>query len=393
MQKLILIRYAELSTKKSNINTFLNKLKENINFALDDIEKTIYFDKGRMFVETPLIDEVVEVLKYIPGIQGILIAYKINTDEIIIKDTIIDLLRNKSFKTFKVTTKRTDKTFKKTSMELSKELGAHILKNINDIKVDVNNPELEVKVELRKNDTYIYLDEIKGLGGYPVGSNSKGLLMLSGGIDSPVAGYLAIKRGIKLDALYFAAPPHTSIEAQKKVEKLAKILAKYNNNIRLHIINLTEIEEALYKDVDRTYLITILRRMMYRIAEIIANKNNLKCLVNGESVGQVASQTLSSISVINEVVKIPIIRPVVCFDKLEIIDIAKKINTYETSILPYIDCCTIFVPKHPVINPELEKARELEKLIDYESMIQRAIDSEVIIKINAKEENKYSDLL
>ena len=393
MEKLIVIRYAELSTKKSNISLFLKQLKTNVSFALEEYKPTIYFDKGRMFVETTYIDECVEILKYVPGIQGILAAYKIKSDEEEIKDTITNLLKEKEFKTFKVSTKRSDKNFPINSMEFSKLIGGHILKNINNLKVDVKSPEIEVKIEIRKEDTYIYLDEINGLGGYPVSSNGKGLLLLSGGIDSPVAGYLAIKRGIKLDALYFAAPPHTSKDAQEKVENLARKLALYNNNINLHIINLTEIEEALYKDVPRDYLITILRRMMYRIATKIAYKNKCKCLVNGESVGQVASQTLQSINVINEVTKLPVIRPVVCFDKLEIIDIAKKIDTYDISILPFIDCCTIFVPKHPVINPELDKTIEYEQLIDYEAMIDRALKSEEVIKIKYKEDNKYKELL
>ena len=393
MKKLIVIRYAELSTKKSNIKQFLNKLKENITFALDNIDFTLYFDKGRMFIETTEYETVLDKLKYVPGIQGIILAYEVNTNTDEIKDSIITLLKEKSFKTFKVSTKRSDKTFEYDSMEFSRLLGGYILKNIDGLSVDVHNPELEVKVEIRKTSTYIYLDEIKGLGGYPVGSNGKGMLMLSGGIDSPVAGYLAIKRGIRLDALYFAAPPHTSMDAQKKVEDLARVLSKYNNNINLHIINLTEIEETIYKEIPRDYLITILRRMMYRIGEILAYKNKCKCLVNGESVGQVASQTLSSMSVINNVVKIPVLRPVVCFDKTEIIDLSKKINTYDISILPFIDCCTIFVPKHPVINPELDICEEYEKLIDVEGLIKRAIESEEVIKIRSEKENKYSDLL
>lgn len=393
MKKLIVIRYAELSTKKSNIKQFLNKLKENITFALDDIDFTLYFDKGRMFIETTEYETVLDKLQYVPGIQGIILAYEVNTNTDEIKDSIITLLKEKSFKTFKVSTKRSDKSFEYDSMEFSRLLGGHILKNINGLSVDVHNPELEVKVEIRKTSTYIYLDEIKGLGGYPVGSNGKGMLMLSGGIDSPVAGYLAIKRGIRLDALYFAAPPHTSMDAQKKVEDLARVLSKYNNNINLHIINLTEIEETIYKEIPRDYLITILRRMMYRIGEILAYKNKCKCLVNGESVGQVASQTLSSMTVINNVVKIPVLRPVVCFDKTEIIELSKKINTYDISILPFIDCCTIFVPKHPVINPELDICEEYEKLIDVEGLIKRAIESEEVIKIRSEKENKYSDLL
>ena len=393
MKKLILIRYAELSTKKSNIKQFLIKLKENISFALNDIDYTIYFDKGRMFIETNDYENVLDKLKYVPGIQGILVAYEVNTNTEDIKSNVIELLKEKEFKTFKVSTKRSDKSFEYDSMEFSKILGGHILKNFDNISVDVHNPDIEVKVEIRHTSTYIYLDEIKGLGGYPVGSNGKGMLMLSGGIDSPVAGYLAIKRGIRLDALYFSAPPHTSLDAQKKVEDLARVLAKYNNNIDLHIINLTEIEETIYKEIPRDYLITILRRMMYRIAEKLSYKNRCKCLVNGESVGQVASQTLSSMNVINNVVKIPVLRPVVCFDKLEIIDLAKKIDTYDISILPFIDCCTIFVPKHPVINPELNICEEYEKLIDVDALIERAIASEEIIKIKSVKENEYKDLL
>ena len=393
MEKLILIRYAELSTKKNNIKTFLTQLKNNILFTLKDIESTVYFDKGRMFIETNNYEEVIEKLQKIPGIQAIILAYKVDTDVNNIKDNVLKIAKEITFKTFKITTKRTDKNFPINSMDFSKELGAIILKNIPNIKVDVKTPELNLIIEIRKDKTYIYSNEIKGLGGYPVGSNGKGLLMLSGGIDSPVAGYLTIKRGIKLEAIYFAAPPHTSLEAQKKVETLARNLAVYNNDIKLHIINFTKIEEAIYRYIPRDYLITIMRRMMYRISTKIAQKNKLKCLVNGESVGQVASQTLSSMTVINEVTKMPVLRPLVCFDKLEIIELAKKINTYETSILPYIDCCTIFVPDHPVINPNLDKCLEYEQLIPWEEMLKEAIKNEEIIKIKSQKEKEYKDIL
>lgn len=218
--------------------------------------------------------------------------------------------------------------------------------------------------------------------------------MLSGGIDSPVAGYLAMKRGIKLECVYFEAPPHTSLEAKNKVTELARKLALYNNaSIKMHVINFTEIEETIYKEIPNDYLITIMRRMMYRISAILCSRNNLKAIINGESIGQVASQTLTSMRAINSVIDIPVIRPVACFDKLEIIDLARKIDTYETSILPYEDCCTIFVPKHPVINPEIKKCLEYEELIDYKNMIYNAIKNEEIIKINYKQENEYQDIL
>ena len=303
----------------------------------------------------------------------------------------LKLLKEKKFKTFKVETKRRDKTFEIPSMEFNNIIGGHILKNIKNIKVDVNNPEIFIKIEINKEDTYIYFNDILGKGGYPVGVQQKGLLMLSGGIDSPVAGYLALKRGIKIDAIYFEAIPHTSLNAREKVKSLAKELLKYTNEINLYVVPITKLQEEIYKNCDSTYIITILRRMMYRISEQIANTNEHLVLINGESIGQVASQTLSSMKVINEVVKIPVIRPVACLDKLEIIDIAKKINTYETSILPYEDCCTIFVPKHPVINPKHEKCLKEEKKIKYQELIKESIKDTIVLKI--KEENEFSDIL
>ena len=215
--------------------------------------------------------------------------------------------------------------------------------------------------------------------------------MLSGGIDSPVAGYLALKRGIKLDAIYFEAIPHTSLNAREKVISLAEELLKYTTNINLYVVPITKLQESIYKNIDSTYMITILRRMMYRIAFKVAKKRNCKVIINGESIGQVASQTLTSMNVINNVTSIPIIRPVACFDKLEIIDIAKRINTYNTSILPYEDCCTIFVPKHPVINPKIEKCEYYESLIDYKTMIDECIKNTFVVKIN--ENKKINDLL
>ena len=248
-------------------------------------------------------------------------------------------------------------------------------------------------MEVRPYHSYIYTNGYKGSGGYPNGTQAKGMLMLSGGIDSPVAGYLAMKRGIKLDAVYFEAIPHTSLEARNKVIELTKKLTKYTDKINLHIVNFTKIQEEIYKTCNPTYCITIMRRMMYRITERLSKIR--KCLVisNGESIGQVASQTLTSMRAINSVIDIPVIRPVACFDKLEIIDLARKIDTYETSILPYEDCCTIFVPKHPVINPEIKKCLEYEELIDYKNMIYNAVKNEEIIKINYNQENEFSDIL
>ena len=397
MEKLIMVKYGELSTKKANINLFLNQLKKNISFVLQDMDVDIKFDKGRMFItlNKDNFDEVCKALKNVFGIHEYDIAYKLQDkdfDEI--SKTVLDLVKDKEFKTFKVLTKRSDKTYPIESMEFSRKIGGVLLKNIEDIKVDVHNPELLVNIEIRIDGVYIYFNSEKGIGGYPVGVLGKGLLMLSGGIDSPVAGYLAIKRGVKLEALYFESPPHTSLEAKNKVLELAGKLALYNNDIKVHIINFTEIQQAILQNCPHEYLITIMRRMMYRISEIVARNNRAKVIVNGESIGQVASQTLTSMNVINEVVRIPVIRPVACFDKLEIIDLAKKIDTYETSILPFEDCCTIFVPDHPVINPEFNKAREYEKLIPYEEMIYKAIKGHEVIKVSVKEEKEeFEDLL
>lgn len=394
MKKVIIIKYGELTTKKDNINFFIKTLKDNLTKTLSDLQCNITYDKGRMFIETDKFDETVKRLKNVFGIHEIIIGYESEDREFdSIGNNILKLLKDKTFKTFKVVSKRSDKKYPINSMELSRKLGGLILKNIDGVSVDVHNPELEVNVEIRSNLAIIYFEHVRGLGGYPVGTLGKGLLMLSGGIDSPVAGYLAMKRGVKLEAIYFESPPHTSIEAKNKVITLAKKLALYNNDIKLHIINFTKIQEAIYTNIPKEYLITILRRMMYRISSMIAYNSNAHILVNGESIGQVASQTLTSMKAINEVTTTPVIRPVACFDKIEIIDIAKKIDTYETSILPFEDCCTIFVPEHPVINPDKKLCEEYEELIPYKEMIKEAIKTHEVIKITAKEENKYEDLL
>ncbi len=394
MEKLIMIKYGELSTKKDNIKVFIEKLSNNITKKLKNYDIKIQKNKVRMFIDIKNYDEdkIVNLLKEVFGIHSIVICYKVDKNLESIESESLNLLKNENFKTFKVETNRADKNFKYNSMEVSKFVGARILKNIDNVKVDVHNPDILLHVEIRSECTYIYTKEIPGLGGYPTGIQGKGLLMLSGGIDSPVAGYLASKRGIDIDAIYFEAPPHTSNDAKNKVITLAKELSKYGNNINLYVIPFTKLQEAIYKNMDPTYMITILRRMMYRISEKVAKKTKSKIIINGESIGQVASQTLTSMYVINNVTNMPVIRPVACLDKLEIIEIAKKINTYETSILPYEDCCTIFVPKHPVINPNLEKCIYNESLIDYESMIEECVNNMEKININ-EYNNNLSNLL
>ena len=393
MESIILIKYGELTTKKDNRKEFINILSKNINEKIKKYDAKIIKDRSRMYItfEDKYQKEIIKVIKNTFGIHAFNIVHKANTNKEDICTVTLENLQKTNFKTFKVVSKRRDKSFPISSMEFNKVVATSILKNIKDIKVDVHNPDIYINIEINKDETYIYFNEIKGLGGYPVGVAGKGLLMLSGGIDSPVAGYLSLKRGVKIEAIYFEAIPHTSLNAREKVINLAKELLKYSSSFNLYIVPITKLQEEIYQKIDSTYIITILRRMMYRISEQIAKKHKDLILINGESIGQVASQTLTSMNAINEVVKIPVIRPVACFDKLEIIDIAKKINTYETSILPYEDCCTIFVPKHPVINPKQDKCVEYEQKINYEELIKETIENTKIIKIEDK--NEYENIL
>lgn len=392
MKKLIIIKYGELTTKHDNINFFIKTLKNNIESSLSGIDNKITYDVGRMFIETDEYDEVVKKLTNTFGIHEINIAYEIDDRSLDnISKVLIELLSDKDFNTFKVVTKRSDKSYPIKSMDISRTLGGVVLKNKKTVKVDVNNPELLINVEIRNNKAYLYFEKVEGIGGYPVGTLGKGMLMLSGGIDSPIAGYLAMKRGIRIEGVYFDSPPHTSIDAKNKVLELASILSSYSGYVKLHVIHFTEIQEAIYKYCPKEYMITIMRRMMYRIAERLAHKNNCKAIINGESVGQVASQTLTSMAAINEVIKMPVLRPVCCYDKIEIIDLAKKIGTYDISIRPFQDCCTIFVPEHPVINPEIEKAREYEQAFDFETLINAAVKNDEVIKLPL--DNKFDDIL
>ena len=393
MKRVILIKYGELSTKKGNRNFFINTLYRMINEKLKNFDVKIFKDRSRMYIEfhDEDLDKIKEKLDSVFGIHMYHIAYIVDTNIEAIKELLISLVGNMDFKTFKVEVKKSDKSFSMHSQEMNRFLGGVVLKNKDNISVDVHNPDVLIKVEVRENHSYIYFNAYKGAGGYPLGSQPRGLLMLSGGIDSPVAGYLAMRRGVPIDCVYFEAVPHTSLEARNKVIELSRKLAKYAVDINLHIVNFTKIQEEIYKNCHPNYCITIMRRMMYRIMEKLAKKYNALAIINGESVGQVASQTLTSMSVINEVTNMPVLRPVCCFDKLEIIDLAKKIDTYDISILPYEDCCTVFVPKHPVINPSLEQAKKEEEKFDFLPLIDEVLEN--INTIVVKDEEEYSDLL
>lgn len=395
MERVILIKYGELTTKKGNRNFFVNLLYKSILNKLSNYNVRIFKDLSRMYIEFDEkdLDEILKRVNNIFGIHEYLVAYKIPTDVEVIKSKTLEIVKEEKFNTFKVETKRSYKEFPINSQEFSKQLGGMILKNIDNIKVDVHNPELFVNVEIRKDYTYIYTNYYYGLGGYPNNTLGKGMLMLSGGIDSPVAAYLAMKRGVHIEALYFEAIPHTSINARNKVIELCKKLSIYTSSIKLHIVPFTEIQEAIYKTADQDYVITIMRRMMYRITERMAKRRNCLAIVNGESIGQVASQTLTSMKVINSVTNYPVIRPVACLDKIEIMDIARKIDTYDISILPYEDCCTVFVPKHPVINPRMELCEEMETRFDYQELINKTLKNIQTITITENDKNEFEDLL
>ena len=383
MKKVILIKYGELTTKKDNRKFFIKTLRNNILDKLSDYNIAVTDDYYRMFIEVNEddIDSITSKLKCIFGIHEIAVCYKDeNVTEEEIKKVSLMVMKEEDFCTFKVETKRSDKSFPVKSMDMNNIIGSLILKNI-ECKVDVHNPEIILNIEIRREGFYIYTKGIKCLGGYPVGTLGRGLLMLSGGIDSPVAGYMTIKRGVELYYLYFESRPHTSIEARNKVRDLARKLENYNTNGKLMVVNFTKIQETIYKNLDTTYLITIMRRMMYRIAERVAKKNKCLAIVNGESIGQVASQTLASMIAVNDVTNYPILRPLCSFDKLDIIEISKKIDTYDISILPYEDCCTVFVPRHPVINPNLKHIYSEEAKIDFDTLINEAVNTIEVIDL------------
>ncbi len=391
MKKLIMIKYAELTTKKDNRNFFIRILEDNIKNTIKDFNPVIMKDYFRMFiiVNENVLTEVQNRLTKVFGIHEVVECYydENNTFENICLLSTKVIKENSSFK---VITNRSDKTYPIKSMDLSKQVGAYLLKNINNLNVDVHNPDINVNIEIRKEGVYVYSEGIKGKGGYPTGTLGKALLMLSGGLDSIVAGYLTMKRGVKLDFIYFESLPHTSLEARQKVIDLAKILKNFGNNGKLYVVPFTKIQETIYKEMTPEYMITMMRRMMYRIGERVAKKYKCNAIVNGESIGQVASQTLTSIKVVNDVTNYPIIRPLASYDKLEIISIAKQIGSYDISILPYEDCCTIFVPPHPVINPVLDVAKKQEDNFDF-TLLDEAIKN--IITLDLNEESLEEDYL
>lgn len=375
----ILVRFGELTTKGKNRKIFIRKLTQNTKEILKDFTHLRYemsFDRLYILLNGENPEAVCQKLQTVFGIHSFSLCYKVESDLEKIKDVCLDIIEKNEGKTFKIQTKRNDKDFPLHSHDVNTTIAGHIFHHTTkDLKVDVHHPDILIKVELRKECTYVMDNVIKGAGGYPVGIGGKALLMLSGGIDSPVAGYLTMKRGVDIECIHYASPPYTNALAREKVLDLVDVLRHYTHGkITVHIIPFTDLQLAVYDHCDESYAMTIMRRMMYRIAEGVAQKNQCLALVNGESIGQVASQTLESMSVINEVIRMPVIRPVACMDKLEIIDIAEKIGTYDISIRPHEDCCTIFTPKQPATKPKSYKAEALEETWDFQSMVETCIE-------------------
>lgn len=388
MYKAFLIKYAEIGIKGKNRYIFENALRDHIKNALKNLgDYLVTKEQGRIYIECPDgydYEDTVEALKRVFGIVQICPVMIVDTIEWepltkAVGDYVEERYPDKNF-TFKMEAKRSDKKYPLTSPEICVEMGAYLLRRFPEIKVDVHNPFVRIMVEVR-NRSYVYSEIIPGPGGMPVGTNGKAMLLLSGGIDSPVAGYMISKRGVTIDAVYFHAPPYTSERAKEKVVDLARLISKYTGPIKLHVINFTDIQLYIYDKCPHEELTIIMRRYMMKIAEMIANDSGCLGLITGESIGQVASQTLHSLSATNEVCTLPVYRPLIAFDKQDIVDIAEKINTYETSILPYEDCCTIFVAKHPVTKPSLKVIRYSEKALEekIEEMVTEAIQTKEII--------------
>ncbi len=389
MEKMILIKYGELTLKGGNGKVFRVKLRDNIQKNLPNCR--IKFERSRMYVfyEEEFEEKVIDVLQKTFGLVAFSICEIISRDlETMYEEILRRVVHLKG--SFKVIVKRADKSFPLNSPQLAEKIGSHLNYNT-DLTVDLTNPDYKIYVELRRDKTYFYINEYRGLGGLPVGCSEKGLLLLSGGIDSPVAGHLMNKRGVHFDALHFESFPYTSEQALEKVEKLAKVLRDYNGDFNLYVVRFTKIQEELLKHVLPSYFMVVMRRMMYRIAQRICDDKLISHLINGDSIGQVASQTIPSMLTVDDVVKVPLIRPLAIFDKFEVIRIAEKIGTYSISNLPFEDCCTVFLPKNPQINPKLDKTIKCESFLDYEGLIEEALHNMKIIKINDK--NEFEELL
>ena len=388
MKTRILIRYGELSTKGRNKKMFTQKLASNIKKALVDYPQVkVIPDYDFMYLDLHEAPEeaVIEKVKPIFGIQSISPVYIIEKDMEVAKKVVLDLLSQENLegKTFKIMTKRSDHTFEMDTNQINLFLGDAVLETYPDIKVQLKQPDITVRIDVRREHLMVSLKTIQGAGGLPVGTSGRVMLMLSGGIDSPVAGYLAMKRGMEIQCVHFASPPYTSPQALEKTKLLAAKIARFGGSIQFLTVPFSRIQEEIKKSVPEEYLMTIMRRFMLRITDELRKNAKALAIANGESVGQVASQTLDSMVAINDVTNTPIIRPVATMDKLDIIKVAEEIDTFELSIQPFEDCCTVFAPPSPKTKPKLEKARQYEQRLDVEGLIKEAVEQTVIEGITA----------
>ncbi len=382
--RLILIKYGEITLKGLNQHYFLDTLMKNIRYAIKGIEGVkVNKIQGRITVEgvnSADEEEVISRLKKVFGIVAIVVARECEPDMEEIKSAALEIMKDKENCTFKAEAKRGDKSFPYTSPQIAKMVGAHVLVNTDTITVDVHNPDYTLTVEVRQK-AYVYCDEIPCDAGLPLGTGGSGALLLSGGIDSPVAGYMMMRRGMKVSGIHFHSYPYTSLEAQKKATDLAGKLRPYNMGFTLINVSVTKIQEEIIQKCDESYLTVILRRFMFRIAERICKERGISALITGESLGQVASQTIESITCTNAVVTLPILRPLIGHDKNDIVALSRHIDTYDISIRPFEDCCTVFVPKHPQIKPSLEKVELQEERLDVEALVEDALKNIEIVRI------------
>lgn len=382
MYNILIVKYGEIGVKGKNRYIFENKLIKNVKNILKPIGKfNVYKEYGRIYVDLDGYDyeEVVEEVKKVFGIVGVCPAVRAEKDYNLLKELALKMLEGKieqGYKSFKVDSRRGDKDFKLTSQEMSLDIGGYLVSQVKDkIAVDVRNPEVKIHCELRQNHVMVYSDTIPGYGGLPLGTNGRAMSLLSGGIDSPVASWMVAKRGMELECIHFHSYPFTSEKSQEKVRDLAQILAKYCGRVRLHKVNMLEIQKSIGLNCKDEEMTIISRRFMMRIAERVAESRHCDALVTGESIGQVASQTIQGLTCTNASVKMPVFRPLIAMDKTEIIEVAQKIGTFETSILPEEDCCTVFSPKKPVTKPKLDRIEKSENKLDVEKLIQDAIDN------------------
>ena len=391
----IMVRFGELNTKGKNKKDFIKTLSINIRHALSDFPNLSFetrYDHIYVGLNNEDYKPVLERLQDVSGIHALSLVYRSPKEIDKIKENSLALINEEEGRTFKVKVKRGDKTYPIISDDITRIVAGHILRNSNDrFKVDVHNPDILLSIEVRQEAAYIFTKTVLGTGGYPLGVGGKTMHMLSGGIDSPVAAYLMMKRGVSIECIHFASPPYTQQGVIYKLEDLLKVLNRYQSRIRLHIVPFTKIQEAIYDNAPESYCITLMRRMMFRLADALAKRRNCPVISSGESIGQVASQTLQSMHVINAVTNTPIIRPLATTDKVEIINISKKIGTFDISIRPYEDCCTIFTPKAPKTMPHLDEVIALENKYDYDSLIKEALNNIEVQIIEAKE--KEEDLL